>query len=234
MNAKFAVITGASAGIGKETAITLASKGYDVILIARRKNRLEVIQQKIQEAGGTCNIFPFDLTKTERISNLVQKIRKVTNKIDVLANIAGSWHNSSRPLFDRNLTELEDQTITAPLDIVKGEILLTKKIIRQMRTNATIINMSGTFSEDDTGWIPDFVAKTGLESFTKMLARELKDSKILVFAIRPYFVWTEAVQKFYPDSENEAMKISKVTKLIMNLIERKTKYRSGEVVEIKP
>ena len=62
MNTKFAVITGASAGIGKEIATTLAIKGYGVILIARRKERLEKLQKAISKESGDCHILPFDLT----------------------------------------------------------------------------------------------------------------------------------------------------------------------------
>ncbi len=79
-----ALITGASSGIGKEMAYYLASLNYDLILVARRKNKLKEIQQKLNR---NVTIYEYDLQKEKNIFKLYQKVKN--QKIDLLINNAG-------------------------------------------------------------------------------------------------------------------------------------------------
>lgn len=79
-----ALITGASSGIGRDMARVLSEKGYDLILTARREDRL---QQLKKELGGSVNVLPFDLTKTQDCHSLYEKVKG--EHIDILINNAG-------------------------------------------------------------------------------------------------------------------------------------------------
>ena len=83
------LITGASQGIGKATALLFAQKGYDVIGAARRSDRLEALAQDIRAQGQTALMIPADVTDFEQVNVLVEKALDAYGKIDVLVNNAG-------------------------------------------------------------------------------------------------------------------------------------------------
>lgn len=80
----FAVITGASSGIGAEFARQLSAQGYDLMLVARRRERL---QQLAAELPCACEIFPADLSQTAECSRLLQALEQ--RRVDLFVNNAG-------------------------------------------------------------------------------------------------------------------------------------------------
>ncbi|MDH5805079.1 MAG: SDR family oxidoreductase [Gemmatimonadota bacterium] len=86
---KVAIITGASSGIGEATARLLSRHGYAVVLGARRKDRLEVLQAEIAEAGGTALAVAVDVTDREAVEGMAQQALKAFGRIDILVNNAG-------------------------------------------------------------------------------------------------------------------------------------------------
>ena len=86
---KKALITGASAGIGYALSEELAKRGSEVIITARRKDRLEVLAQKIENTGGKAHIFVEDLSLPESGKKLYDQIKSVGLNIDILINNAG-------------------------------------------------------------------------------------------------------------------------------------------------
>ncbi len=86
---KTAVITGASSGIGQATAKELASKGYHVVLAARRQERLVELKKEIETAGGTAEYKVTDVTSADEVEALIKFALQKTGTIDVLINNAG-------------------------------------------------------------------------------------------------------------------------------------------------
>src|SRR5512133_2362865 len=86
---KVVIVTGASSGIGESTAREFARAGAITVLAARRAERLERLQEEIEEMGGTALAVPTDLTELDQITRLVQTTLATFGRIDVLANIAG-------------------------------------------------------------------------------------------------------------------------------------------------
>lgn len=86
---KTAIITGASSGIGQATAKELASKGYDVLLAARREDRLIALKKEIEAAGGSADYKVTDVTSRSEMTALVEAGLEKNGTIDVLVNNAG-------------------------------------------------------------------------------------------------------------------------------------------------
>ncbi len=84
-----AVITGASAGIGRATAMLLAQKGYNVVLAARQPDPLEAVARLLQEQGSQALAVPTDVTDVKQVNNLVEKAIDTYGQVDVLINNAG-------------------------------------------------------------------------------------------------------------------------------------------------
>ncbi len=84
-----AIITGASQGIGRATAFLLADRGYNVVLAARQRDRLEAVALDIRARGGKALAIPTDVTDFEQVKALVEKALNVYNKIHILVNNAG-------------------------------------------------------------------------------------------------------------------------------------------------
>ncbi|MFS1515157.1 SDR family oxidoreductase [Bacillus sp. SCS-151] len=89
MTNKVAIITGASSGIGQATALKLAEQGYQVMLAARREERLKELQAQVKEIGGQASYHVTDVTSFEEMETLAKETINVFGKIDVLVNNAG-------------------------------------------------------------------------------------------------------------------------------------------------
>jgi NADP-dependent 3-hydroxy acid dehydrogenase YdfG len=89
LDAKVAIITGASSGIGAATAIALAEEGAQVAIAARRIERLNEVVQKIEAIGGKALPIVTDVSDETQVNNLVQKVNTTLGRIDILVNNAG-------------------------------------------------------------------------------------------------------------------------------------------------
>ncbi|MFM7369814.1 MAG: SDR family NAD(P)-dependent oxidoreductase, partial [Sphaerospermopsis kisseleviana] len=89
LDGKVAIITGASSGIGKATAISLAAEGAKVVIAARRRDRLEAIIKYITENGRQGLSVVADITDEAQVQNLIQKANAKFGRVDILVNNAG-------------------------------------------------------------------------------------------------------------------------------------------------
>lgn len=129
MKGKVIVITGASSGIGEATAMLLAERGAQVVLGARRLDRLEALANRIVKTGGKVAYAAADVRRSEDLSSLVQLAREKFGKLDVLVNNAGIMPIS--PLDDLRVEEWEEMIdinikgvlygIAAALPIFRGQ-----------------------------------------------------------------------------------------------------------------
>lgn len=230
---RYAFVTGASRGIGREVAKLLASKGYFVFLSGRSLESLEQTEKEIVANGGKAEIVQLDLLSLDEIKAIPDKVGKKTNHIDVLANIAGMYHDDEKHFFEIPFEDYPDEAIVKNVNaILIGHVLLTKYLVPFMDSSSSIVNMSGSFEEGETGVISDFLTKMGIEMFTKQLPLELKDKGIRVNALRPDFVYTENVRKYFPDvTKEEALDPEFVAKRVVEAAEN-TKL-NGEILDIR-
>jgi short-subunit dehydrogenase len=183
------IITGASSGIGEKAAITLAKKGYRVVIAARRQNRLEEIAEQIRKMGG--EVFPvqIDLSQVDQIRDLVERTRSVFGQIDILVNNAGS----ARHLWVDEQSLEDDIQDQLQVNLI-GMIQLTQLVIPDMveAGSGQIIHISSIAS-----WVgvPTYsiynASKFGSRGFLASLRRELRGTGVTISEIFPGAVDTE-------------------------------------------
>ncbi len=179
---KVVLITGASSGIGKETAKLLSQSGLVVYGAARRLDKM----QDLKEAG--VHILPMDVTDEQSMVKGVQDILKAEKRIDVLVNNAG--YGSYGSLEDVPLSEAKYQFEVN----VFGMARLTQLVIPQMRSQKSgkIINISsigGKLGEPHGAWY--HATKFAVEGLSDSIRMELKQFGIQVIVIEPGAIITE-------------------------------------------
>jgi len=89
LDGKVAIVTGASRGIGKTIALTLAEAGADIVAAARTEADLQMTAREVRQLGRKSLIVPTDVTKLEQVENMVEKTISEFGRVDILVNNAG-------------------------------------------------------------------------------------------------------------------------------------------------
>jgi NAD(P)-dependent dehydrogenase (short-subunit alcohol dehydrogenase family) len=169
---KTVVITGASSGIGRSTALKVADAGGIPILVARGVEKLEETQREIEKAGGQAYSYPCDLTDLEAIGTLVEKLLADHERIDFLINNAGrSIRRSIKLSYDR----FHDFERTMQLNYF-GTIKLVMGLLPHMTANKRghIVNVSSIGVQTNPPRFSAYVAsKAALDAFTRIVATEV-------------------------------------------------------------
>ena len=191
---KVALITGASSGIGRASAIALAGQGASVAIAARRVEKLEELKKEIEGKGGKALVIPMDVTKKEDIEAGVKKIVETFGRLDILLNNAGVAEFAS--FFD-----MTDEQWDKPLNTnLKAYFHVAQAAGREMAKNkwGRIINISSIASGGVAVGFPQVVhycaSKGGIVGMTEALADELAPLGITVNAIAPGAIDTEMIK----------------------------------------
>ncbi|SDS01617.1 hypothetical protein SAMN04489752_0800 [Brevibacterium siliguriense] len=179
-----ALITGASSGLGRGYARTLAAEGYDLVLVARDEARLSVLAEQLQTAQNIhAEVAVADLSTRDGIDAVIDII--ATQPVDVLINNAGFGLRGT--LLDTDIAELNDQDRV--LTVAVRELSLAAARRMQARGRGGVINVSSLAAVTTMGQYAASKASTLV--FTEALAGELKDSPVTVTVVLPGFVRTE-------------------------------------------
>ena len=228
---KFVVVTGASTGIGRAIAIKFAKEGNYVALVGRNEEKLLETKRLIANEGGESNVYIGDFTKIDSVKALITLIKKDTNNIDILVNIAGIWHGKDEVYANKNFENFPEDIILDTYSVgLTTPTLLVHAFIPLMKKGSSIINLSGTFEDGAKGWLPYYVSKRAIEDLTVGLSEELKDRGIKVNCISPSDTATEQYKKFFPEYAKDAQSPEEVAKLF---IEISQKDITGKVFVIK-
>jgi NAD(P)-dependent dehydrogenase (short-subunit alcohol dehydrogenase family) len=191
---KKAFVSGASRGLGREMALTLAEAGADVALASRNIEKLNDTAALIEKMGREALICPMDISKLDEIERAVNDAVKAFGRIDILIN------NSGIP-GDTPVADMTPDKWDRVMDVnLRGHVFCTKAAGRHMIKNryGKIINMASIFGM--TGVIynsPYAVAKAGLILFTKTLALEWARYNIQVNALCPGYFLTDLNRDFF-------------------------------------
>jgi short-subunit dehydrogenase len=177
-----ALITGASSGIGKATALAFAKAGIDVALVSRSQDKLEAIAEATRELGVEAKAYALDLAKIEQVKAEIEAIAKDFAPIDILVNNAGIGYTN--PLSETPLSDWQhviDLNLTSVFQCILGIL----PIMRQQQ-RGTIINVASIAGEQPfPTWGAYSVSKAGLIALSKTLAAEERSNGIRVVTISP-------------------------------------------------
>lgn len=183
-----AIITGASSGIGEATAEALAGDGIQVVLTARRAEKLEAVADRIESNGGDALVVPADVTDDDALDSLVETVKDEFGRIDVLVNGAGFGLYGSV-----EETPIDEARYQFDVNMF-GLARLTQLVIPVMREqrSGTIINIS---SMGGKVWYPMgawyHATKHALEGWSDCLRYELAPHGIDVVVVEPGLIDTE-------------------------------------------
>ena len=190
LKGRVAVITGASSGLGKQMAYGFAEQGANLVLLARRIERLVDLQKELEQKGVKVLPIKCDVTSTSDVNNAAQTAEKEFGKVDILINCAGSSK-------DKGVLEMEDEewdfTIATDLTSV---FKVTRAFGNIMKKNnyGRIINIASMYGMVGNTEIPTIAyhsSKGGVINFTRAASAELAKYNITVNAICPGYFYTE-------------------------------------------
>lgn len=234
MSHKFAVLTGASSGIGGAIALKLAKSGYSIALVGRNQTRLNEIKTKIDTVGVSSWIFTTDLNTFEGTNKLISQVKSEVKQVDVLINTAAIWHGENEVFAGRDFDTFPQSVVSDTMMVgIMAPALLCHAFIPLMPPKSKIINISGTFENGGKGWIPYFVSKRGIEDLTIGLADELKQKDIQVNCVSPSDTATPAYEKYFPEYINDSIDPEEIAKLITKLCSPESDDITGKVFVMK-
>ncbi len=198
---KIVFITGASSGIGMESAKAFARKGCKLILTARRIDRIKILAEELLKEFGTESLtLPLDVRKKEEVFTLFEKLPDDWKKIDILLNNAGVGKGLS-PLHESDPEGWDEMIDTN----VKGLLFVTKSVSNLMIKNGSghIINVGSVAGREVYPNGNVYCAtKFAVNALTKAMRVELYDKNIRVTTVDPGMVETEfSLIRFDGDEE---------------------------------
>jgi 3-oxoacyl-[acyl-carrier protein] reductase len=197
-----AVVTGASRGIGRAVAISLASSGFDIAAIARSLDSegMETLGPEIEKAGASFFPIGLDISCTTCHKEVVSNILERYGRIDFLVNNAGV-----APLHRNDILEMTEESYDRVLNInLRGPVFFAQKIAREMIwLNQMIQNykpriifissVSAIMSSTNRGEY--CISKAGLSMASMVFADKLSEHGIIVFEVRPGIIQTDMTSR---------------------------------------
>ena len=197
---KIAFITGASSGIGEACARRFAAGGYDLILTARRADRLEALRTRLEAEGTRVKCLVFDVRDADAATRAVESLEPEWQKIDVLINNAGLALGLDREY------EGDPEDWNTMIDTnIKGLLTMTRLIVPGMvaRDEGHIINVGSVAG--DAAYTKGNVycaTKAAVKAITDGLRIDVAESAVRVTNLKPGLVETEFSQvRFHGDTE---------------------------------
>jgi NAD(P)-dependent dehydrogenase (short-subunit alcohol dehydrogenase family) len=191
MDARAALITGGSSGIGLAIARALGREGYGITLSARRPDKLESAADELRGEGLTIEAVPANVANEEEIKRAVEAHEQRFGRLDVLVNNAGIGIGGA-------IAEAETKRLDLQLDVnLRAVYLTTRDCIPLLKAaggehgKALIVNMASIAGKYGQGWLAAYSAtKFGVVGLSQAAHRELAKSGIQVTALCPGFVAT--------------------------------------------
>ena len=213
-----AIVTGASRGLGRHFALTLARAGAQVALAARRIDRLEEAVKEIEGFNGCAIAIQVDVTDNKSVKVCVETAENELGPINILVNNAGIA--VTKPLLE-HAEEDWDSVLDTNL---KGIWLMAQEVTRRMvrgGQDGTIINIASVLGDRGIAQLPGYCAsKGGIINLTRAMAVELAPHRIRVNAIAPGYIETDMNRQFF------------ATQVGQRLIKRIPQRRLGQVEDL--
>ena len=203
LSGQTALVTGASSGLGKHFAFTLARAGADIVLAARRVDACQEMAGDIQTLGRKAHAVAMDVTRAESVEQTVSDSVAALGPIHILCNNAGI-------AVTKSLLEHSEDDWDRVLDTnLKGAYLVAQAVARRMieqGQGGSIINTASITGFRVAKGLSSYIAsKGGLIQLTRAMALELADYKIRVNALAPGYIETEINRGFFETEAGQKM-----------------------------
>ena len=185
---KVVLITGASSGIGKQTAIEFAKLGSNIILVARRKNKLEQVENELKQFNVNTLVCACDVSKKDQVEKMSKIVLEKFNSIDILVNNAGFAIYGS--VYDLSVNDIESQMETNYF----GMVYCTKNFLPLMLENKSghIVNVASVAASFGLPGIASYCAsKFAMLGFSEGLKHELNGTGVGITVVSPIMVKTD-------------------------------------------
>jgi short-subunit dehydrogenase len=177
-----AIVTGASSGIGKATALAFAKSGIEVALVSRSVAKLKTVAAEIEALGTTAKVYPLDLAILEQVQQQITEICTHFGPIDILVNNAGmGYTNSLKNTTLKDWQRVLELNLTSVFQCIQG-------VLPQMRDRrqGTIINVASIAAFNAfPDWGAYSVSKAALVALSKALSVEERENGIRTVTISP-------------------------------------------------
>jgi 3-oxoacyl-[acyl-carrier protein] reductase len=189
LQGKVALVTGASRGIGRATALALASEGAKVVVnYASSSGAAEAVVSEITSGGGAAIAIKADMSKVAEVEAMYEQVMATYGRVDVLVNNAGITR-------DTLLLRMKPEDWQAVIDVnLTGVFLATRAASKIMlkQKSGRIVNITSVAGQmGNAGQANYSAAKAGVIGFTRTVARELASRGITVNAVAPGFIATD-------------------------------------------
>lgn len=188
-----ALVTGASAGIGRSFALALADRGHDLVLVARDVARLEALAKEVADAyGATAEVLPADLTEPGDLARVEERLRAVRAPVELLVNNAGFGTYGT---FAELPVEAEEREIRLNvLAVMRCTHAALERMVPAGRGG--VINVSSIAGRQPTPGNATYGAtKAFVSSFTQAVREELRGTGVRCMVLEPGFTRTEFQQR---------------------------------------
>lgn len=185
---KTAIITGGNSGIGEAAALLFAAEGANVVITARRKEPLDMVAEKIKQAGGSVLSIPSDISNPDSFQALVQETVDKFGKIDILVNNAGVLDTGLLPV-DR----VQDEELDRVMGInAKGTIQCIRTVLNVMlkQKSGSIVNVASIAGVNGGGGAAYVASKAAILGITRHTALRCASEGIRCNALCPGSVAT--------------------------------------------
>jgi 3-oxoacyl-[acyl-carrier protein] reductase len=234
---RVAVVTGSSAGIGREIAATLAREGAQTVLVARRGDLLESLRDELERAGAPRPLaVAADLARREAVETVRERALEAFGRVDIVVNNAGN----STPLPVDAPDEPWDAAFAISFTAIRR---LTQAFLPGMRERAwgRVINIGGSAEPPNVNATTTF--KLAVGTWAKGLSREVGRDGITVNGVVPGRVHSEQVARSYPPEVEQSFAAtniplgyfgepSDVASLVAFLCSPKARYITGQRIDV--
>jgi len=238
LSGRVAFVTGASQGIGRACALTLAQAGAAVALSARNQYKLNDVAEEITSGAGIALCCPLDVGEEEQIKSVIKTALSHFGKIDILVNNAGITHDQ---LLMRMKRADWDSVLNTNLT---SAYLCTQQVIGSMLKQrwGRIINITSVFGQmGQAGQANYAAAKAGLIGLTMAIAREVASRHITCNAVAPGFIDTAMTSVLSDEFRQNALKViplgrigtpEDVAQAVRFLASEEASYITGHVLKV--
>ncbi len=200
---KVAVVTGASQGIGRETALALAQAGAKVVVSARNEEKLAALSGAIAAAGGEAFGLKMDVADAEQVKAGFKQVIEKFGRLDILVNNAAVTRDGLAMRMKK-----DDWDAVLQTNLTGAHLCIQQALPTMMKARAgRIINISSIVAQMGNAGQANYVAaKAGLIGLTKAIAIEIASRGITVNAVAPGFIATPMTDVL-PDKVKEELKV---------------------------